>query len=95
AEIFAAALASELDIPVDMQIIIRTQKRREQARLADHEREVNIRGVFEAIADAEPGETVILVDDVVTGGHTVSEAKRVLEAAGFFVPAAISLAHGL
>jgi ComF family protein len=95
AELFAKALASELDIPVDMQIIVRTKKRKEQARLLDHEREINIRGVFEAIADAEAGETVILVDDVVTGGHTVSEAKRILEAAGFSVPAAISIAHGL
>jgi ComF family protein len=95
AELFAQELSPILDIPVDLQLLIRTKKRREQARLADHEREKNIAGVFETIADAEPGETLILVDDVVTGGHTVTEAKRELEKAGFLVPAVISMAHGL
>jgi ComF family protein len=95
AEKFAVALSRQLDIPVDMQILIRTKKRREQARLSDREREANIKGVFEVIADAEPRETVILVDDVVTGGHTVAEARKILESAGFKVPAVIALAHGL
>lgn len=95
AELFAEKLSPLVDIPVDLQLLIRTKKRREQARLSDHERAKNISGVFEVIADAEPGETLILVDDVVTGGYTVTEAKRELEKAGFIVPAAISMAHGL
>lgn len=95
AEIFAQSLSERLEIPVDMQILVRTRRRREQARLSDRERARNISGVFETIADAEPGESLILVDDVVTGGYTVMEAKRELVKAGFEVPAVISMAHGL
>jgi ComF family protein len=95
AELLSEELSKRLDIPTDCGILIRTKKRKEQARLSDRDRERNIAGVFEAVADAEPGETVILVDDVVTGGYTVTEAKRELERAGFRVPAAIAMAHGL
>ncbi len=95
AELFANSLSQQLEIPVDLQILVRTKRRKEQARLSDRDRFRNISGVFETIADAEPGESVILVDDVVTGGYTVMEARRELLKAGFEVPAVISMAHGL
>lgn len=95
AEVFAEELSLRLDIPVATDFLKRTKRRKEQARLSEHERAANIKGAFEATADADPGETVILVDDVVTSGMTVSEARRVLMEAGFQVPAAISIAHGL
>lgn len=95
AEVLAEKLSERLEIPMATDFLKRSKRRKEQARLSEHERAANIKGAFEATADADPGERVILVDDVVTSGATVSEARRVLTEAGFQVPAAISLAHGL
>lgn len=95
AEIFAEKLSERLEIPIATDFLKRVRRRKEQARLSEHERAGNISGVFEATADADPGEKVILVDDVVTSGATVTEARRILVEAGFQVPAAISIAHGL
>lgn len=95
AEVFADALSRRLEVPVATDFLKRTRRRKEQARLSEHERASNIKGVFEPLADADPGETAILIDDVVTSGMTVREARRVLLGAGFDVPAAISMAHGL
>jgi ComF family protein len=95
AEILANRLGEKLGIPVANDFIERKKHRREQARLVEHERAPNVRGVFVATADADPGERIILVDDVVTSGATVSEARRILIEAGFEIPGCISIAHGL
>ncbi|MBK7141225.1 MAG: ComF family protein [bacterium] len=95
AEILADKLGERLNLPVASDFLVRKKRRREQARLSEHERPANVHGVFEAMADADPGERVILVDDVVTSGATVAEARRILIEAGFDVPGCISLAHGL
>lgn len=94
AELFANQIGKLFGLPVATDFISRTKRRKEQARLHELERESNIRGVFEATADADAGERVILVDDVVTSGATVTEVRRVLIDAGFEVPACISMAHG-
>jgi ComF family protein len=94
AEILARHIECLLQIPVATDFIMRSKRRKEQARLHEFQREQNVQGVFEAIADADPGERVILVDDVVTSGATVTEVRRVLIEAGFEVPACISIAHG-
>lgn len=94
AELFARQLERHIQLPVATDFIARTKRRKEQARLHVNQREENVRGVFEAIADADPGERVILVDDVVTSSATVTEARRILMEAGFEVPACISIAHG-
>jgi len=61
---------------------IRPTKVQSRLRSADARRE-NVRGAF-AVMNAEPfrGERVLLVDDVVTTGGTVTECARVLKAAG-------------
>lgn len=94
AEVFANQLGKLLELPIATDFVRRTKRRKEQARLHELERESNIRGVFEATADADPGERIILVDDVVTSGATVTEVRRILIDAGFEVPACISMAHG-
>ena len=95
AEILADELGRLLDIPVATDLIYRTKRRTPQSRLSEAARERNIKGVFEVPEAPEPRETLILVDDVVTSGSTVQEAKRVLEVAGYVVPAVISIAHGI
>lgn len=95
AEILANELSVVLDVPVECDLIYRTKRRTPQSRLSEAARERNIKGVFEVPEESGQGETLILVDDVVTSGSTVKEAKRMLESAGYKVPAVISLAHGI
>jgi ComF family protein len=97
ATLFARRLGEVLDIEIDDAILYRTEKRRPQARLNEYQRLRNIRGVFKVDTDREEqeGVNVILVDDVVTSGATVYEARRTLQKAGFSVPGVIAMAHGL
>jgi len=53
----------------------------------------NIKGAFTVIEEAERGERVILVDDVVTSGATAKEAKKELEKVGYKVCAVVAIAH--
>ncbi len=95
AELIADALAPYLHVPVRTELIMRTKKRKPQARLDFKHRADNIKGVFSVIDDASERERVILVDDVATTGATVLEARRVLQAGGHHVVAAVTLAHGV
>jgi predicted amidophosphoribosyltransferase len=61
--------------------LIRHRVTQAQAQLAPHERAQNLKGAFEARAIPGSG-PVLLVDDVVTTGHTVDAARLALEAAG-------------
>lgn len=92
--VFAHALAGNLDLAVDSETLIRIRKGKPHSRLRDAERARNIRGAFATTAESLDSDVVILVDDVVTGGHTVREARAELVRAGFVVPAVISIAHG-
>ena len=98
ASLLAGALAERLEAAVDETLIVRVARKRTQAKLKRRQRASNIRGVFECVAEppsAEQCERVILVDDVITSGQTVFEARRVLVANGYQVVGAISIAHGL
>ncbi|MPM33158.1 Orotate phosphoribosyltransferase [bioreactor metagenome] len=55
--------------------------RREQKTLGQAERAKNVRGSFRASPDAS-GKRILLIDDVMTTGSTLSEAARVLLASG-------------
>jgi len=94
AALFAEQLAQLLDLPVRKDILFRVEKRKPQAKLKFERRTENIRGAFTVVEEAENGERVILVDDVVTSGATAKEAKRELEEAGYRVCAVVAIAHG-
>jgi ComF family protein len=94
AEVFARALAARLDLDMEADLLIRIKKGKPHSRLADAARARNIKGAFAATAETPDSDRIILVDDVVTGGHTVREARSELVKAGFDVPAVISIAHG-
>ncbi len=95
AHLFALELGRILDCQIEDQILSRVKKRRPQARLSEVERVKNIRGVFAAASGAVEFGRVILIDDVVTSGSTVLEARSVLKTAGYDVVGVISMAHGL
>jgi len=97
AMVLARAVSPLLGIPVVDDIIFRVKKRRPQSRLSKSKRVANIQSVFALSAklDSDLCRRVILVDDVVTSGQTLFEARRTLQAAGFEVVGAIALAHRL
>jgi ComF family protein len=95
AHVLAQRLAPLLDIDVADDILLRSVKGRPQADQKFEKRAENIQGVFNVPRPAETAERVILVDDVVTTGSTMMEARRVLDGAGYRTVAAISVAHGL
>jgi ComF family protein len=76
-------LAREWKIPFERSLLRRIRWTEPQVNLAAGERAANVRGAF-AVGDPSvvKGRRVILVDDVLTTGSTVSECSRVLKRAG-------------
>ena len=81
--LLAAELARRLDRRFDGRSLVRVQDTPHQARLEEEERRRNLRGAF-AVPDGSlvRGRTVLLVDDVMTTGTTLSFAARALVDAG-------------
>jgi len=94
AALFAEQLAGLLDLPVREDILFRIKKRKPQVNLEFTKRARNIKGVFTVAQEAQSGEKVILVDDVVTSGATATEARKELEKAGYKVGGVAAIAHG-
>ncbi len=85
-------LSSEFDIRTD--ILSKTRNTPHQTKLNRKERLRNIHGCF-SILDPRciRDRNIILIDDVVTTGSTLSEVRRVLLEAGARKVIAITLAH--
>ena len=85
----AALIAREVGrisgLPVETMALIRVKATRPQVGLNERERAENVRGAFR-VATAHravvEGKRVVLVDDVLTTGATVSAATRALKRAG-------------
>ncbi len=98
AEVFAEALARLLELPVETDLLFRDKRKRPQAKLRKSSRAANVRGVFSVdpeVAVELESARLLLIDDVVTSGETVREARRTLADFGLNVVGAISMAHGL
>ncbi|MGN0788887.1 MAG: ComF family protein [Christensenellales bacterium] len=82
-QIVAKRLAEALKLPYVGQCIIKSKDNTEQAKLSGKEREENVLGVYKVIDKiAVKGKRVLVVDDVLTTGATMSEVARVLYKAG-------------
>jgi ComF family protein len=82
AALLAAALAARLDIPCDPTLLIKTRHTEQQAHLSAHERWVNVEGAFRADPVRVSGQSIIIVDDVVTTGATLRQCATALLGAG-------------
>jgi ComF family protein len=81
AERIGAVVAARLGAPLLPGLLARPVHRAPQADLGAAERARNVRGVFRG-GDGAFGRAVLLVDDVITTGHTMAQAAGALAAAG-------------
>ncbi|MFZ4396467.1 MAG: phosphoribosyltransferase family protein [Kiritimatiellia bacterium] len=83
AALLAAALASRLNRPQVGDVLMRTRDTPTQTKLHAEQRRKNVRNAFAVCApEWVRGRTVLLVDDVMTTGATLSEAAATLKRAG-------------
>ncbi len=82
AELIANRFAGFTGLPLNLNVLKRTKHTAPQSELKGHElRFKNVQGCFEAAVNPAP-KAVILIDDVITSGATLSEAAKALKAAG-------------
>ena len=82
-ELIAKELSKLTGIPFS-KLLFKHAKNKVQSTLSSkQEREENVRGVFKARTGSDPrGKNILLVDDIITTGATVSECAAVLRNAG-------------
>jgi ComF family protein len=92
AALLARALARELKVPCETDRLRRTRPTAQQATLQADERHANVAGAFEATGRLD-GSSVLLVDDVMTTGATMSAAAVGLTDAGASRVIGVVFAH--
>lgn len=82
AEIIAKPLAEAIGIPLDTTLVTKAVVNKEQAKLSGREREENVVGAYEIKRKEDVvGKNILIVDDVMTTGSTLSEIARILKEA--------------
>ncbi|WP_034383523.1 ComF family protein [Deinococcus sp. YIM 77859] len=81
AALLAGVVAAELGVP-SVPVLRRTRVTRQQARLSAHERTANVAGAFQADPRRLPPGAVLLLDDVMTTGHTLLACRDALHRVG-------------
>lgn len=83
----------ELNMTVDANLLERTRETTSQVSLARNKREENMRGAFKATRRADPANTYVIIDDVITTGVTLQSAIDALKEAGAEHIIPLALAH--
>ena len=92
-ELLARPLAAAVGVAHSATALRRTRHTVPQVGLGPEARADNVRGAFEADADVVVGRRVLLVDDVLTTGATMTAAAEALLAAGALAVSAYCLAR--
>jgi ComF family protein len=96
AELIAREIANYFQLPMRTNILKRIRPTQRQADLKnDKERKENIKDAFEIIdSKTIKGKVVLLIDDVITSGATLSEAAMILKQSGAKEVWALTIARG-
>lgn len=94
ARLLAEELSRRLSIPCIPLLRKMRNNPRQSATGNAEKRRRNVKGVYEALPDPDiRGKTILLVDDIVTTGATLSEAASVLQKAGAASVVGLTLAR--
>ena len=93
AEILAQELAESFSYPLGQELK-RVGHQKPQAELSEQARLANVRDAFVWTGASLAGQTILLIDDVVTTGATLNEAAKALKAAGAAAVYGLVLAKG-
>ncbi len=80
-ELLAAPIAARLSVRLEKAMMKKTRHTTPQSALSHAERIENAKGAYQVAADLA-GKSILLVDDVVTTGATLSECALALRRAG-------------
>lgn len=97
-ELLARALGDLCELPVGCGDLVRHRSTRSQVGLSADQRHDNVAGAFACRPDAFAGQRVLLIDDVLTTGATLTACATALRAAGADQVWALTLTyaeHGL
>ncbi|MFA6608439.1 MAG: phosphoribosyltransferase family protein [Candidatus Paceibacterota bacterium] len=93
AELIAKELSQKTSIPIKNNVLTRTYSPKRQVKShTRNERLKNQHNSFQTTSSVN-GLNIILVDDVITTGATIFEARNILQKSGANKVVAISLAH--
>jgi len=92
----AESLAKRLDRIFLGRAVARTGHPKRQSSLSEEERAENVKGTF-VVREPElvRGRTILLVDDIMTTGSTLSECSKTLKAAGAWQVWSVTLARSV
>lgn len=76
-----AKVISEIHGITLCQALTKVKNTRQQSTLSSKEREINVRNAFKCSADVK-NKSILIVDDILTTGHTINECSRILKKAG-------------
>ncbi len=93
AELLANRVAYKYDVRIDTRLLARTRPTASQHKLGKQERKQNVEGAFQAKRKYAEGAHVILVDDLLTSGATLSSCAGTLMDNGALSVNAITLAY--
>jgi ComF family protein len=94
-EIIAQTVARVLQVPIEMNRLVRSRYTVKQAKLKREERLKNLTDAFEIKNPQDlVGKKVLVVDDVFTTGSTVNECAKALKLAGAGEVISFSIARG-
>ncbi len=81
--LLAKSLAEKLKLPLADDVVLKVVDNKQQSSLSARERRENVKGVYNLQnASIVKGKKVLLVDDILTTGSTLSEISRLLKKAG-------------
>ena len=92
-QLLAEQIAGKYHIDLSLKNLVRTRNTEHQTFLTEKERWTNIGGAFKIVNSAKfSGKNILIIDDLLTTGATVSEAAAILKDAGAETVGVLTLA---